>query len=84
MKKLISILDNFGENKMNSKQQVKIIGGTVPPPPKPPSTPPSNGGAVPFKSGETIPGDNGSGGTKDDGDNNNNPTIPGDVYQQIP
>ncbi len=80
MKKLISNLDNFGENKMNSKQQVKIIGGTVPPPPKPPSTPPSNGGAVPFKSGG--PDDSGSG--ESNGDNDYNPTIPGDVYQQIP
>ena len=33
MKKLISILDNFGENRMNSKQQFKIIGGTEPPNP---------------------------------------------------
>ena len=82
MKKLISIFDNFGENSLNSKQQVKVIGGAVPPPPPPPpNSTPSNGGAVPFKSGEPVPGGNGSGGT---GGTDDSDTKPWSGDQQIP
>ena len=74
-----TILENFGSNELNTKQLKNIFGGAVPPPPPPPpNSTPSNGGAVPFKSGEPVPGGNGSGGTDD------SETKPWSSDQQIP